>query len=109
MRKLILGLLLVTPSLAFATTCEDKLMGGGLPALLAETICVLAPDSITAVGTVSAEQLTSTDDATIADDLGVTGDVSVGGVLKLDVGTLAAAGSIITDAADIVDQVPYVT
>lgn len=42
-------------------------------------------------------------------DLSVTDDLAITGQLKLGVGTLAAAGSIITDAADITNQVTYVT
>ena len=43
---------------------------------------IYSGSNITAVGTVSAEQLTSTDDATITDDLSVGGNATVTGIIQ---------------------------
>jgi len=58
---------LLVPQLAFATACEDALMGAGAAPLLAKQICTLSPANITLTGTLTAEQVTSTDDMTVTD------------------------------------------
>ena len=66
----------------------DRAMTGNLDMGSQSIVSVV---SVTASGTVQAEQITSTDDAQIGDDLTVFGDISVDGEAKLDKTTIDTA------------------
>jgi hypothetical protein len=121
-KSILLAALVLSPSLAFATAadCEKDLMGAGCPPLLANRICAVSPasSSITlsdslAVGTT----LTVTGASTLTGAQTLTGATALNGgatvanakTLKLDVGTIAAAGTTQGDATAVVDQISYVT
>ena len=66
---------LFTSQVQAAQSCEEQLMGLGVPGLVAAAHC-------SSTGTISAEQLTSTDDATVTDDLAVGGNITGAGEIK---------------------------
>lgn len=101
LKNILLVVLLFSAANAYAA-CEDQLIGLGVPSEKAVAICNPS-------GTVAAEDITTSDDLTVGDDLTVTGTATITEHLKLDVGTLAAAGTNLATAGSIVDQMTVVT